>query len=313
MQAPVEVGDADRHGGRLDPMGLDALLAEEGVVLDVVHGLGHAPVDQARAEAVALSQEVVSLFPFDFALRPLEQADFERAYLSEWITNLKRSEQIVEIRRSERLVPNPDTGDGIGLLYLTHGWQWHLQSMDQVWCALARYQQRLLFSISLSPILWGQADYLYLNELETSVNGDGHSSTLAPEITSSLKLYRQLLYRTPRPFTLRMVLAGEPAVPRGLANAVGGGLCLPPLQPGSDEEGLAANYTLTWPSGPEDISLAKLNLICLSQYDWGTDLVSLPLRRLRYAVDAKQAQAAFRIPIPPEAGFPGVSVGREVD
>jgi hypothetical protein len=267
--------------------------------------------DQARAEALDLSQEVFSLFPFDFTLRPLsDPVDFERAYQAEWITGLKHQQQIVEIRRFERVVPNPGKGETLNLLYLTYGWGWHLQSMEQVWCALAKYQRRLMFSISLSPIRWGQADYAYLNELETVARRGNLPAGLEPELTPALNFYRQLLYQTPRPFTLRMALIGEPAAPYGLANAVGVGLCLPQLQ--GENAAPGANYTLAW-ALPEDFFIAKSNLAQLSQYDWGADLVNLPLRRLRYAVNAKQAQAVFRIPIPPEGGFPDVFLGSEVE
>ncbi len=270
--------------------------------------------EQARSAALALSQEVFSLFPFDFVLHPLpDWTEFDRAYRSEWIADLKHSEQIVEIRRFERLVACPDRGNGINPIYLTSSWEWHLQSMDQVWCALAKYQQPLMFSINLSPVLWDQVDYVYLNNLEAVANRGAFPPTLTPEIESVLNLYRLLLYRTPRPFKMRTVLAGIPSAPRGLANAVGAGLCTPQLQVGDDETKLNVHYTLAWPTTPTDFSFAKFNLTQLSQYDWGTNLASLPIRRLRYAVNAKLAQAAFRIPIPPEAGFPDISLGREVD
>ncbi|GAB4534937.1 MAG: hypothetical protein Kow0063_18570 [Anaerolineae bacterium] len=270
--------------------------------------------DQARSQALALGEEVFSLFPFDFVLHPLSsQPEFERAYRSEWIAGLKQPEQIVEVRRFERVVPSPIAGNELKLLYLTHSWEWHLQSMDQVWCALAKYRQPLMFCISLSPMLWEQADYPYLNELETVVSRGEFTSGLAREVESALKLYHQLLYQTPHPFTMRVVLAGAPAVPRGLANAVGAGLCLPPVQMGDNEFTLRSNYTLALPASPIDFSRAELNLTQLSQYDWGANQIGFPIRRLRYAVNARQAQAAFRIPIPPEAGFPDVSIGREVD
>jgi hypothetical protein len=268
-------------------------------------------LDQARSEATALSREMFSLFPFDFALRPMSsQSDFERAHPSKWLAGLEASGQIVEIRRFERLVNVPE--NGTNPLYLTHAWEWHLQSMDQVWCALAKYQQPLMFSISLSPILWCSVDYGYLSELQAVVDRARLPSSLALEFASSLKLYCQLLYQTPRPFTMRMVLAGTPAVPRGLANAVGIGLCLPSLQMGCDKATLGVNYTLAWPRCPADLSLAKLNLTQLSQYDWGAELVCPPVRRLRYAVNAREAQAAFRIPILPEGGFPDISLGHEI-
>lgn len=276
-------------------------------------GKASAPTaDWARSEALALSREVFSLFPFDFLLRPLsDQAEFERAYRSEWTACLELPEQIVEVRRFERVVPNP--GNGIGHLYLTHSWEWHLQSMDQVWCALAKYRQPLMFCISLSPMLWDQADYLYLNELETVANRRELPPGLALEVESALRLYRRLLYQTPRPFTMRIVLVGPRGVPRGLANAVGAGLCLPSLQAGHNEPGVSPDYVLIRPTRPEGLTLAKLNLIQLSQHEWGCASAGLPVWRWRYAVNAQQAQAAFRIPIPPEAGYPDVSIGREVD
>jgi hypothetical protein len=112
---------------------------------------------------------------------------------------------------------------------------------------------------------------------------------------------------------MRTILIGEPIAPRGLANAIGISLCLPSLQTEKDELLVSGNYTLTWPTCPNDFSIAKHNLIELTQHDWGDNLVSPPIRRWRYAVNAKQAQAAFRIPIPPEAGFPDISLGHEVD
>jgi len=276
-------------------------------------GKAFAPdADQAWAEAQALSREVFSLFPFDFVLHPLsDEAGFERAYRSDWVAGLELTEQIIEVRRFERVVPNPT--DGIGHLYLTHGWEWHLQSMDQVWCALAKYGQPLMFCVSLSPMLWDQTDYLYLNELEAIADGGKLLPGLAREVESALKLYRRLLYQTPRPFAMRLTLVGPHGVPRGLANAVGAGLCLPSLQAGYHESGVSSNYVLVWPTCPGDLSLAKCNLVQLSQHEWGCTLTGSLPRRWRYAVNAREAQAAFRIPIPPEADFPDVSIGREVE
>lgn len=269
--------------------------------------------DQARSQALVLGHEVFSLFPFDFVLHPLSnRVDFERAYRSEWIANLKRFEQIVEVRRFERLVSCSDHGDGLNPIYLTHNWEWHLQSMEQVWCALPKYQQPLMFIVNLSPTLWNRADYVYLNELEHLINEGAIPSALAPEVDSALNLYRLLLHRTPRPFTMRIVLVGISAAPRGLANAVGAGLCLPSLQIGPNETTPTAHYTLTQPGDSTDLSLARLNLARLSQCEWGSDLIGIPIRRLRYAVNARQAQAVFRIPIPPETGFPDIFLGREV-
>ncbi|MBN1991721.1 MAG: hypothetical protein JW953_03385 [Anaerolineae bacterium] len=274
-------------------------------------GKAFAPTpDQARTEAITLAQDVFALFPFDFALRSLSnQTDFERAYQSEWITGLKNPHQIVEIRHFERVASKANNDNTIELLYLNYGWRWNLQSMEQVWCALARYPQRLMLSVSLMPILWDQGDYVYLNELEVVGDKGNLPGNLKTELTSALKFYHQLLYQTPHPFTLRIALIGEPIVPHGLANAIGVGLCLPSLQ--TENETPGANYNLDWALSPNELSTAKINLIQLSQYYWGTDLVGLPLRRLRYAVSAKQAQAIFRIPIPPEGGFPDVSLGHQ--
>lgn len=269
--------------------------------------------DQALSKALDLSREVYSLFPFDFVLRPLaDQVEFERAYRVEWITSLQHTEQIVEIRRFERMVATPDYGNGANFLYLTYGWQWHLQGMDQAWNALTKYRQPLMFSVNLSPFLWNPIDYAYFNELEAVNDREAIPGVSASEIVSALKLYRQLLYQTPRPFLMRMTLVGEPAVPRGLANAIGVGLCSSPLQAEPNEVTVGANYTLTWPTCAKDFSVAKFNLMHISQSDWGVNLVDFPIRRLRYAVNAKQAQASFRIPIPPEAGFPDISIGQEV-
>ncbi len=81
-----------------------------------------------------------------------------------------------------------------------------------------------------------------MNELEPVVNENRLPPVLAPEIASLIKLYRQLLYQTPRPFIMRTVLAGEPAVPHGLANV------------------------------PINFFFAKLSLIQLSQHDWGAKI-----------------------------------------
>ena len=98
-------------------------------------GKAFAPTyEQARSEALAISREVFSLFPFDFVLQPLaDRTGFERAYQSEWITGLEHPQQIVEIRRFERLLSISGNSVGINFFYLTHSWQWHLQSMELVW------------------------------------------------------------------------------------------------------------------------------------------------------------------------------------
>jgi hypothetical protein len=72
-------------------------------------------------------------------------------------------------------------------------------------------------------------------------------------------------------------------------------------------------YVVARPAGDGDVATARHNLERLGQLTWGEDLAPPPMRRWRYAVDARQAHTAFRLPILPEDGYPGVVIGGEVE
>ena len=53
MQTPVKIGDANSGLRSLQAATLNTGARNEGIVLDVIHRLGHTPIDQAGAEAGA--------------------------------------------------------------------------------------------------------------------------------------------------------------------------------------------------------------------------------------------------------------------
>ena len=62
----------------------------------------------------------------------------------------------------------------------------------------------------------------------------------------------------------------------------------------------------------EDAPTARANLNALEQDPWGLTALPEPFEQLRYLSDAAGALSAFRLPLLPLAGLPGVSVGAEI-
>lgn len=269
--------------------------------------------DAARARALELATNACALCPPDYVLQPLTEArSFERAAQSSHWADLHRPEQIAEVRQFERWLLPPHAGTDHWPFYAVHGWQWQLQGLETVWCALGRHRCRMALCINLMPMVWDAADYACYDQLLAARRRDGFPVAAIEVADSALAHYRGLLQHTARPFAMRVTLAGDQAVPDMLAQAVGTALTLPSLQSPASPTG-HAQYVIARPSGEADLAAARSNLERLGQLAWGEDLAPPPMRRWRYAVDARQANAAFRLPVVPDGGYPGVIIGAEAE
>jgi hypothetical protein len=266
--------------------------------------------DEARARALGLAEVVAALAPVDDVLRPLATAEaFERTGLSEgWATG--ECEDVIEVRRVERWLAPEAAGAQGPLFYAVQAWEWHLLGMEGVWCALGRLGRPIALCVSLAPMVWDVGDYAAYESLRAMQQVCQFTATEARDAAAALDLYTCLLYRTARPFTMRVTLVGA-GVPEALANAVGAALTLPSLQLASPPTVTPA-YVAVRPADATELAIARYNFEHVRQLTWGEDLAALPLRRWRYAVDARQAHTAFRLPVLPEDGYPGVTIATEV-
>jgi len=122
-------------------------------------------------------------------------------------------------------------------------------------------------------------------------------------VLANRAVFRAVPGRWRHPYLLRVCLAGRETCPDPLVRALAADLTAP--------DGSPRPYTLTYPEGPEEREVARRNLRWLEMEGWGTDvLLAPPDQRLRYLVDVREAQAAFRIPVldPDEADGWGLRV-----
>ena len=265
--------------------------------------------DEARSKVLRLAETVAALAPVDYVLRPLAAAEaFERPGLSDgWAE--AQCEDVIEVRRLERWLSPEADGAPAPLFYAIQAWEWHLLGMEGVWCALGRLARPIALCVSLAPMVWDVGDYATYASLRATHQVGQFTAADVREAAAALDLYTCLLHRTARPFSMRVTLVGA-EVPEALANAVGAALTLPSLQLASPPT-VTPTYVAARPADATELAIARYNFEHVRQLTWGDDLAALPLRRWRYAVDARQAHTAFRLPVLPEDGYPGVTIASE--
>ena len=288
-----------------------------------------ADPEKARQAALELFERLSVVLPPGYGLLPAAEGDFV-----EWTgEDLAREDQDaelpwVEIRRSAELLFWTARGIPARRLPVVYPFALNPSGWESVWLAQARLGRPSLVSGSLSPAFFALNDEAVLADLAADFNAVAAEAQVAvpphapPEHAGQAgtplsvqaaqfgALYTDYLAALRIPFSMRVVVRG----PRAVALAVRTALSGPAWPPDETKFPLAVLAEMVEP-GAEHAHTVRHNFQRLEQAHWDPYAPVVPLapllERLPYLVGPTGALSAFRLPLLPADGLPGVRVGME--
>ncbi len=260
--------------------------------------------DLASQRASALWADVRAFFSSDYQPSPAtRQAEYLDWTAHSWLNTMRHPDQLIEARQRETRLPDLASLSPEASACVLHPFRPNLHALESVWCGLAQQEGRAMLSVTLRAATLHRSEIYGLADLGERVSR--LTQDTSPEAralaTVAATHYSGLPASLREPFIMHVsVMADQSA--RSVAHAVG--TSLTPQEATADR--LPAAYALFTPSSAE-LPIARQNLDLLEVDGWGTCLLPGTCRRLRWLVSPETAQAAFRLPLPPRGGWPGVS------
>ncbi|WP_030620318.1 ATP-binding protein [Streptomyces sclerotialus] len=289
-----------------------------------------ATADAATAAALALRARLAAL-PRHVHGTPVEDTDEVARLLTPFSPDPHAG--LAEIRKRYRTgVPNrPDAG--VRYYLAPQPFTASAPPWDALWQALAEHPYPVLLSVGLEPYVIPEDLGPLLHRVATQYGRLGTpgqlpdglwspGGQLAPDAfaVDASRVYADAARRyTDRAFRLRIVLASPAPVPESLAELVGATVS---PQERARENG-ALTETFTGPAhsvarpAPGELPAAWHGVTTLEHSRWGGDHcwrlpepLAPPLRLLADLTDAREAGAAFRLPLAVHGHMPGFPVRR---
>lgn len=255
--------------------------------------------------------------PFD-----LDGASFGEVRRREEELRLESSMPRPALGRGRRMGPPEHDPDA---LYFVHPFLPRAGSLTRLLGAMLLHRHPLLLQVTATPTRLAAHEEQALTEAirrcESIEQSAMHVRDVAPAVSVQQRrasavaraLLDQLVRIQDAPYLLAVTLASPHPIPAALLEATGVEITAPvglaegrgdpvaePLQMGG--------YDVVVAEAPEDFSEARRTLAALEWSPWGTTLAPRELRRLRALMDAREAAAAFRLPIAGTGGLPGIDV-----
>lgn len=256
--------------------------------------------DDACSEALEFWQEILSIFPYDYALVPAKTRDefmkfSGQSFLSEGLSSLSVS----EISRFEGILTNNPTS-----LYLLGRWHSTSTANEQIWRVLASYNKPLLLSILLRPTILFDYEKLAIAEMSKSVQTifDEDPTPFVQRESKWVKdTYVARLNQLRYPFLAQVHLIGHGEIPEYLPRVIGSALV-------QSNENLLIEPRYQIKKIFNNASFSSLiQKISWLEPDLTTTLSDPKYSRMRYLIDATEAETLFHFPFPPKIGIPNVS------
>lgn len=284
----------------------------------VLLGKAYDPADAeaARAAALALWELAATVMPVGYELAPaVTAADFRTWSGEDVIRRASADRRWAEIRRPAEFLLWTDEKTPRRYLPVVFPYRWEPSGWDVVWAALARLQTPALISVSLRPEAFSEAEERVLSDLAQDLHALAGQAQppLASHAREAADWYEKYVRGLRTAFAVRVAVLGAPALRWVVRSALSGPAW-------SLDEGVAAGPAVQaevvepaeaeWPA-------AEDNLRYLEQARWGGSpwgqAQLLPvLERLHHLVDPAGALCAFRLPLLPPKGLPGVVIGDTV-
>ena len=272
--------------------------------------VGPSP-EEAERMARQVWRTVEQTFPRGYPLETFSEAGAFADCFQPFAYN-----HVVEIRRPEAVQTQE--------AYVVYPLAWGLNAMVGLCAALARAQGRHLVSIILRPTRLSEEERRAINWMASRLREAadhefrGFSTTqrvVNEEARVSADLYANMLRQLSEPLVMKIHIAGAEPIPEALVATLGSEITHPSEAEIADQDGqslqegrLSRRYETIWPADRGESMIAQREVYLLETYPWGKTLAPGPLRRLRYLVDSRQANCAFRLPIAPTDRIDGIVV-----
>ena len=260
--------------------------------------------DVSRQLALEFWEECRGLFPADYEVNAVTaETEFEECFLGNFIEGISDASQIADVRRYEEFIPMEREEQVWEQDYLVYPFVWSVQGLAELPRILLSLPRRGVVSVSLRQTRLYEAEERHLCDLYATFEKLEKVNWLKAKVQGriGMGLYSEYLRRLRFPFLMKIQVAGERAIPNSLIHAVGVGLTGLPdgvLEGGADDY-VETSYDFVFPETAEELATAKRNLKLLEHTFWGRDLPLARYRRLRYLVDARWANCAFRLSLTP--------------
>lgn len=261
-----------------------------------------ADAQTAEAAARAWWETISGLTPLGYALAPAQTpADFDAWVGKDLLTRLDAS----EVRRPAEFLLWSDEKLPPRHLPVVQPFAWQASGWETIWAAQARADAPSLVSVSLRPAEFPVADEVAVAEMAHHLHGVAAEARppLSTRAAEAASIYERYLRHKRGLYSVRVTAAGPLAVQQAVRGALSG-----PAWSGG-EATVSGGAEIVAPASSEERLSLLTNLVLLEHEVWGRPVLPFPLERLRFVCDPAQALGAFRLPLLPPAGLPGVSVG----
>jgi serine/threonine protein phosphatase PrpC len=223
-------------------------------------------------------------------------------------------------RRPGPHIDSPDT------LYVVHPFLPRASSLTRLLRAMLLHHQPLLLQVTATPTrLLAHEEQAFIDAIGRCESTEQSAAVLARSVAPAVRVQQRRAAAVARvlldqfvrlqhaPFLLTVTLASPVTIPPGLLEATGVeitapvGLAASGPQAASDALQMGG-YDVVVAKDARDLDDARRALSSLEWFPWGTTLAPTDLRRMRALVDAREAAAAFRLPLAGIGGLPGIDV-----
>jgi hypothetical protein len=264
--------------------------------------------DVSRQLALEFWEECRGLFPLDYEVKAVTaEVEFEECFLGGLVEGITDASQIADVRRYEEFIPMEREEQVWEQDYLVYPFVWSVQGLAELPRILLSLSQRCVVSVSLRQTRLYEAEERHLCDLYATFEKLEKVNWLKAKVQGKvgMRLYSEYLRRLRFPFLMKVQIASEGVVPNSLIHALGVGLTGLPdgVLEGSTDDYVETSYDFVFPETAEELATARRNLRLLEHTFWGRDLPLARYRRLRYLVDARWANCAFRFPVNQSRGL----------
>lgn len=274
-------------------------------------GKAHAPTaEAAQAAARAWWRTLGELLPLGYELQAADtQTEFSHWAGYDLASQAKAPEAWAFFRQRAEFLPWTDIKLPVRHLPIIYPFSWRLNGWDGIWLALSRTEAPSLVAVNLqfkqleTQDVWLVAQVV--RELEEVASAA--SAPLRLRAEEATVYYRRYLHSAQTLFQVQIAAIGQPGLFQAVAHAFDG--------PEWGELYKAThNFVSVECLSPTADRLAgiRTHFAVLEPVHWPHTDLPLPFERLRNCVDPMGAVSAFRLPLMPPAGYPGVQVGWDI-
>jgi hypothetical protein len=270
-------------------------IPKSGIQLGLVAKVLADTQKNAEAAATMYWYELESTFPYDYAIYPATSPEkFNQLTGKEILEKCNNSSSIAQIRRYEYQVPVSKA-----VFHMFGAWQASIRSNEQVWRALANYPQDLLLNIQIRPTILSEDERvaileiknLYQNAQDKNVSkyyAEKYDAWVKSFVDRHTQQWSRYLY-------LQIHLASPTDLREYIFRSIGSSI----TRDTPDQH--TPGYKVDYPSDSNQVTEWANHLDCL---EFVRARKNNRLPRLSELANLEEAHAVFRLPFPPEPGFP---------